>query len=71
MNHKDDIISIYGYIGKEEIARGSRNNQSIFVNNRYIKNRTIIAAVENAFKSFLTVNKFPFFILFIDIYPEL
>jgi len=65
-----DDISIYGYIGKEEIARGSRNNQSIFVNGRYIKNKTIVAAVENAFKSFSTVNKFPFFVLFINVYPE-
>ncbi|MCF0148492.1 MAG: DNA mismatch repair endonuclease MutL [Clostridium sp.] len=68
--NKEDAISLYGYIGKEEIARGSRNNQSIFVNGRYIKNKTIVAAVENAFKSFATVNKFPFFVLFIELYPE-
>lgn len=68
--YEDDTISIYGYIGKEDIARGSRNNQSIFVNNRYIKNKTIVAAVENAFKSFSTVNKFPFFVLFINVPSE-
>jgi DNA mismatch repair protein MutL len=67
---KEDAISLYGYIGKEEISRGSRNNQSIFVNGRYIKNKTIVAAVENAFKSFATVNKFPFFVLFLELYPE-
>ena len=66
-NHEDSYIRIYGYVGRESIARGSRNNQSIYVNNRYIKNKTIVAAVENAFKSFSTVNKFPFFVLFIDI----
>lgn len=66
-NHEDSYIRIYGYVGREAIARGSRNNQSIYVNNRYIKNKTIVAAVENAFKSFSTVNKFPFFVLFIDI----
>lgn len=64
-------ITIHGYIGKEEIAKGSRNNQSIFVNGRYIKNKTIIAAVENAFKSFSVINKFPFVVVFIDIPPEL
>lgn len=68
--NKEDSISLYGYIGKEEISRGSRNNQSIFVNGRYIKNKTIVAAVENAFKSFATVNKFPFFVLFLELYPE-
>ncbi|MBW6409534.1 DNA mismatch repair endonuclease MutL [Clostridium weizhouense] len=65
-----DLVTIYGYVGKEEIARGSRNNQSIFVNNRYIKNRSLGIAIEQAFKSFSTSNKFPFFILFVDIYPE-
>ncbi|OOM77418.1 DNA mismatch repair protein MutL [Clostridium puniceum] len=65
-----DLITVYGYVGTEEIARGSRNNQSIFVNKRYIKNRSIGIAVEQAFKSFSTVNKFPFFILFIEVYPE-
>lgn len=65
-----DIMSIYGYIGNSEISRGSRNNESIFVNKRYIKNKLITAAVENAFKSFLMINKYPFFVLFLDIFPE-
>jgi DNA mismatch repair protein MutL len=65
-----DIISIHGYVGNSEISRGSRNRQSIYVNNRLIKSSTITAAVENAFKSFITVNKFPFFVVYIDIFPE-
>lgn len=67
----NDIYSVYGYIGREEISRGSRNNQSIFVNKRYVKDRKLTVAVENAFRSFSTVNKFPFFILFVESYPEL
>lgn len=65
-----DVASVYGFIGNAELAKGNRNSQSIFVNKRYIKNRTITAAVENAFKSFITINKHPFFVLFINIYPE-
>lgn len=65
-----DTISVHGYVGNAEISRGSRNNQSVFVNKRYIKNKLIGVAVENAFKSFLTINKYPFFIVFIDIFPE-
>ena len=68
-NHSD-IASIYGYIGNSEVSRGSRNNQTIFVNRRYVKDKSITAAVEKAFKSFLTVNKFPFFVLFLDLFPE-
>lgn len=65
-----DLVTIHGYVGREDIARGSRNNQSTFVNKRYIKNKSLAVAVEQAFKSFSTVNKFLFFILYIEIYPE-
>ncbi len=66
-----DTVTVYGYIGKDSLARKSRNNQSIFVNKRYIKNRTLSVAVENAYKSFNTGDKYPFFVLFIEVYPEL
>ena len=66
----NDIMSVHGYIGNAEISRGSRNRQSIFVNKRYVKSSLITAAVENAFKSFLTINKFPFFVIFLDVFPE-
>lgn len=66
-----DVLSVYGCIGTAELSRGSRNNQSIFVNKRYIKSKLITTAVETAFKSFLMINKFPFFIIFLDIYPEM
>lgn len=65
-----DLASVHGYVGNAEISRGSRNNQSIFINRRYIKNKLITAAVENAVKSFMMINKFPFFIIFLDMFPE-
>lgn len=68
--HKD-TASVYGFIGNDTLARASRNNQSLFVNKRYVKNRSLTVAVENAFRSFNVTGKFPFFVLFIDTYPEL
>lgn len=65
-----DGIKIHGYIGNEEIARGSRNQQTIFINGRYITSRSLTAAVEQAFKSFITINKFPFFVLFLELAPH-
>lgn len=66
-----DTTSVYGYIGNADLSRGSRNNQSIYINKRYVKNKLITTAVEKAYKSFLMINKFPYFVLFIEIYPEL
>ncbi|EOU1465763.1 DNA mismatch repair endonuclease MutL [Clostridium perfringens] len=68
--HKD-TASVYGFIGNDTLVRASRNNQSLFVNKRYVKNRSLTVAVENAFRSFNVTGKFPFFVLFIDTYPEL
>ncbi|HBF76281.1 MAG TPA: DNA mismatch repair endonuclease MutL [Clostridiaceae bacterium] len=70
LNSSVDFIRIEGYVGNSTIARASRTHQSIFINGRYIKNKTITAAVETAFKSMLTINKFPFFILNIYVNPE-
>lgn len=70
LNSSVDFIRIEGYVGNSTVARASRTHQSIFINGRYIKNKTITAAVETAFKSMLTINKFPFFILNVYVNPE-
>lgn len=70
VNNIIDFISVKGFIGNSNISKGSRNQQSIFVNGRYVKNKTITAAVEAAFKSMLMINKFPFFVVEVNVNPE-
>lgn len=65
-----DFIKVKGFIGNSSISKNSRNNQSIYINGRFVKNKTVTAAVEAAFKSMLTINKFPFFVLAITVNPE-
>lgn len=65
-----DFVTVRGYIGNSSISKASRSNQSIYINGRYVKNKTITAAVEAAFKSMLTINKFPFFVISISVNPE-
>lgn len=71
ISYKGNILSISGFIGNSEAARSNRNFQTFFVNNRYIKNKMFSTAVDNAYKTFLPLNKFAFCILYISIYPEL
>lgn len=71
VTYKGNILSISGFIGSPDSARSNRNHQIFFINNRYIKSRMLSAAVDNAYKTYLTVNKFAFCILFISIYPDL
>ncbi len=63
-------IQITGVIGKPEIARSNRTNQLFFVNKRYIKDRTLSAATEQAFKGLIPIGKFGFVILNIEMNPS-
>ncbi len=62
-------IHITGVIGKPEIARSNRSNQLFFVNNRYVKDKTLSGAIEKAFKGLLTIGKYAFSILNIEMDP--
>lgn len=64
-----DDIQITGVIGKPEIARSNRSNQLFFVNKRYIKDKTVSAATEQAFKGLIPIGKFGFVILNITMNP--
>lgn len=69
VKYQDEKIEVYGYTGKPEIARANRNYQSIYINGRYVKNKTISSAIDEAYKTFLMKNKFPFIVLHIRINP--
>ncbi len=60
-------VKIHGYVGKPEFCRPNRNMQNFFVNNRYIRSRTMLAAVEEGFRGFCPTGKFPACVLFCDI----
>lgn len=70
MDYIYEDVKISGVIGKPEIARSNRTNQLFFVNKRYIKDKTISAAVEQAFKGLIPLGKFGFAILNIQINPS-
>lgn len=63
-------IHISGVIGKPEIARSNRSNQIFFVNNRYVKDKTLSGAIEKGFKGLLTIGKYAFSILNIEMDPS-
>ena len=70
VNYEYEDIKIRGVVGKPEIARNNRSYQIFFVNSRYIKDKTLSAAVEQAFKGLLTIGKYAFLVLNVDIDPK-
>ena len=71
IDYKYENIIIKGVIGKPEIARSNRSNQMFFINNRYVKDKTLSAAVEQAMKGMLPIGKFPFLVMNIEMDPKM
>jgi len=64
-------IEIYGYIGSPSNIRKNRNFENFFINGRYVKSRTVAAALEQAFDSYIPEDKFPVCVLNVRIHPAL
>lgn len=64
-------IRIGGVVGKPEIARSNRANQMFYVNGRFIKDKTLTAAADEAYRTMIPHGKFGFCILDIKMPNEL
>ncbi len=71
VNYKDEYCEISGYCGKADIASGNRNRQSFYVNKRYIKSKILTTALEQAYKTLLMKNRYPFAVLYVNVNCEL
>jgi DNA mismatch repair protein MutL len=70
ISYSDENVKIQGYIAKPNNSRNDKNQQSIFVNGRWVKNEDIRKAVYNGYHSLLFVGKHPIFILNLELNPE-
>ncbi|MBR3241128.1 MAG: DNA mismatch repair endonuclease MutL [Parasporobacterium sp.] len=71
VHSKDELLQIDGFIGEPSVARSSRNLETYFINGRYVKDKVIAAAIEEAYKGRQMKGTFPFTDLYISIEPEL
>lgn len=65
-----DLLSVRGFIGKPSFGQKTRFNQYVFLNGRFIINRTINHAVFTAYENLLLKGTFPFFLFFIEVDPR-
>ncbi len=64
-------VRVNGYVTTPDAARGSRALQTMFVNGRYVKSKTVQAALEEAFRSFIPRGRFPACVVFVSLDPIL
>ena len=62
-----DGMTLSGYVAKPYISRGNRSFEHYYVNGRYIKSPIITKAIEEAYKTFVMIHKFPFVALNITV----
>ncbi len=65
-----DGVRVHGFVSAPQSARPNRTLQHFFVNRRYVKTRTVMAALEQAFKGAVMGGKFPTCVLFVELPPE-
>lgn len=64
-------IKITGVVGKPVVARANRSNQLFFLNNRYIKDKNLTAAADQAYKGIIPVGRYGFLVLNLEMDPSL
>ena len=70
VEREDGGIKVSGFISTPELVRANRNMENFYINSRFVKSKTAMAALEQAFVSYIPSDKFPFCILNIEIDPS-
>ncbi|MFX1409474.1 MAG: DNA mismatch repair endonuclease MutL [Promethearchaeota archaeon] len=65
-----ELFKIFGLIGHPQISKKNRSLSSLYLNRRYIISDVLFRAINEAYKGTLMINKYPFFVLFLDLSPS-
>lgn len=69
VNWQTEGVKVYGYIGNPDNVKNNRNHQILFVNDRFVRNKTVSAALEQSYDSYIPEGKFPCCVLKIELHP--
>lgn len=64
-------VKLRGFIGNQNFSKPNRSWQSLFINGRYVVNQTVSGAITNAYANYLMKRQYPFYVLFLDVPPEI
>ena len=62
-------LGIWGMVGKPAIARGTAKHQRVFLNGRFISDRSITHAIKEAYRGLIDPGRHPTIVLFVQIDP--
>jgi DNA mismatch repair protein MutL len=64
-------IRLYGHVGEPSLSRATRRDQFLFLNGRWIQDRSLQHALEEAYRGLLMIGRHPVSFLFLDMPPAL
>lgn len=70
VEYTDGDMILFGYISRPDSPRGSRSAQNFFVNKRFVRSKTMMAALEEAFSSYIPRGKYPACCIHISLNPK-
>ena len=62
-------IRVTGYVSEPDLLRSNRNSENFFINGRFVKSKTAMASLEQAYATRIPKDKFPFAVLNIKLNP--
>lgn len=65
----DNNIRVHGYVSEPDMLRSNRNSENFFINGRFVKSKTAMASLEQAYSTRIPHEKFPFAVLNIELNP--
>jgi len=71
IDYSNENFNVYGYVSNNTFYRGNRKHQYLYVNKRYVNNKDVSSFIEEKYKSLIPINRFPIYVIFIDIKPSL
>jgi DNA mismatch repair protein MutL len=71
VDFEENGIKLTGFVSAIEMTRGNRQYQIAFVNNRYVKSKTVEEAIATVYRTLIPHNRFPIVFLNVTIDPSL
>jgi DNA mismatch repair protein MutL len=68
-HHPPSTIHVFGYTSLPTLTRANRSDIDIFINRRYVEDRSVTHAIVQAYHTLLPVGRYPLAVIFVAIDP--